>query len=80
MLIDVAFTPSEVQAIDSKVCVVVDVIRASSSLTVICSKKPETLILTTTIKKSQVQSKLMNISMKKVNMHKNEMYKIVNSL
>ncbi len=52
MLIDVAFTPSEVQAIDSKVCVVVDVIRASSSLTVICSKKPENLILTTTIMKT----------------------------
>ena len=52
MLIDVAFTPSEVQAIDSKVCVVVDVIRASSSLTVICSKKPESLILTTTIMKT----------------------------
>ena len=52
MLIDVAFTPSEVQAIDSKVCIVVDVIRATSSLTVIASKKPANLILTTTIMKT----------------------------
>ena len=52
MQIDVAFTPSEVQALDSKVCIVVDVIRASSSLTVIASKKPQQLILTTTIQKA----------------------------
>ena len=52
MLIDVAFTPSEVQSIDSKVCIVVDVIRATTSLTVILSKKPEKLILTTTIMKT----------------------------
>lgn len=52
MLIDVAFTPSEVQAIDTKVCIVVDVVRATSSLTVIASKKPESLILTTTIMKT----------------------------
>lgn len=52
MLIDVAFTPSEVQAIDSKVCIVVDVIRASSSLTVIASKKPGNLTITTTIGKA----------------------------
>lgn len=52
MLIDVAFTPSEVQAIDSKVCIVIDVIRASSSLTVIASKNPESITLTTTIMKA----------------------------
>ncbi len=52
MLIDVAFTPSEVQAIDSKVCIVIDVIRATSSLTVIASKKPENIYLTTTIMKA----------------------------
>lgn len=52
MLIDVAFTPSEVQALDTKVCIVIDVIRATSSLTVIASKKPESIILTTTIGKA----------------------------
>ena len=52
MQIDVAFTPSEVQALDNKVCIVVDVIRASSSLTVIASKHPKELILTTTIQKA----------------------------
>ncbi|MEW6711227.1 MAG: 2-phosphosulfolactate phosphatase [Candidatus Riflebacteria bacterium] len=52
MQIDVAFTPGEVQALDSKVCIVVDVIRATSSLTVIMSKQPARVILTTTIQKA----------------------------
>ncbi len=52
MLIDVAFTPSEVQAIANKVCVVIDVIRATSSLSVILSKKPKSVTLTTTIQKA----------------------------
>lgn len=52
MNIDVAFTPAEVQALASKVCIVIDVIRATSSLTVIMSKKPRKLILTTTIQKA----------------------------
>ena len=41
MQIDVAFTPGEVQALASKVCVVIDAVRATSSLTVIMSKKPK---------------------------------------
>lgn len=52
MNIDVAFTPGEVQALSSKVCVVVDVIRATSSLTVIMAKKPQKVMLTTTIQKA----------------------------
>ncbi|MGM0599425.1 MAG: 2-phosphosulfolactate phosphatase [Candidatus Rifleibacteriota bacterium] len=52
MHIDVAFTPSEVQALASKVCVVVDVVRATSSLTVIMDRKPEKVIVTTTIQKA----------------------------
>ncbi len=52
MNIDVAFTPSEVQALANKVCIVIDVIRATSSLTVIMSKRPKKLILTTTIQKA----------------------------
>lgn len=52
MQIDVAFTPGEVQALASKVCIVVDVVRATSSLTVIMSKKPRKVILTTTIQKA----------------------------
>lgn len=52
MQIDVAFTPGEVQALASKVCVVIDVVRATSSLTVISSKQPKKLILTTTIQKA----------------------------
>jgi 2-phosphosulfolactate phosphatase len=52
MNIDVAFTPAEVQALDGKVCIVIDVVRATSSLTVIMSKKPRKLILTTTIQKA----------------------------
>ena len=52
MQIDVAFTPGEVQALSNKVCVVIDVIRATSSLTVIMSKKPQKVILTTTIGKA----------------------------
>mgnify|MGYP001171509964 FL=1 len=52
MHIDVAFTPAEVQALASKVCIVIDVVRATSSLTVIMSKKPRKVILTTTIQKA----------------------------
>lgn len=52
MNIDVAFTPAEVQALSSKVCIVVDVIRATSSLTVIMSRQPGRVILTTTIQKA----------------------------
>ncbi|GAB4284409.1 MAG: 2-phosphosulfolactate phosphatase family protein [Candidatus Rifleibacteriota bacterium] len=52
MHIDVAFTPAEVQALDTKVCIVVDVIRATSSLTAIMSRKPAKVILTTTIQKA----------------------------
>ncbi|MDN5278845.1 MAG: 2-phosphosulfolactate phosphatase [Clostridiales bacterium] len=52
MNIDVAFTPAEVQALASKVCIVVDVVRATSSLTVIMSRKPGKVILTTTIQKA----------------------------
>ncbi|MDD3147374.1 MAG: 2-phosphosulfolactate phosphatase [Candidatus Riflebacteria bacterium] len=52
MQIDVAFTPGEVQALASKVCIVIDVVRATSSLTVIMSKKPRKVILTTTIQKA----------------------------
>jgi phosphosulfolactate phosphohydrolase-like enzyme len=51
MNIDVAFTPGEVQALASKVCIVVDVVRATSSLTVIMSREPAKVILTTTIHK-----------------------------
>lgn len=52
MNIDVAFTPAEVQALASKVCIVVDVIRATSSLTVMMSRNPGKVILTTTIQKA----------------------------
>ncbi len=52
MNIDVAFTPGEVQALASKVCIVIDVVRATSSLTVIMSKKPRKVVLTTTIQKA----------------------------
>jgi 2-phosphosulfolactate phosphatase len=52
MNIDVAFTPGEVQALASKVCIVVDVVRATSSLTVIMSREPAKVILTTTIQKA----------------------------
>ena len=52
MQIDVAFTPGEVQALASKVCIVIDVVRATSSLTVIMSKRPRKVILTTTIQKA----------------------------
>ncbi|MBU1107713.1 MAG: 2-phosphosulfolactate phosphatase [Candidatus Riflebacteria bacterium] len=52
MHIDVAFTPAEVQALSSKVCIVIDVVRATSSLTVIMSRKPRKVILTTTIQKA----------------------------
>jgi len=52
MQIDVAFTTGEVQALASKVCVVIDAVRATSSLTVIMAKKPKKVILTTTIQKA----------------------------
>lgn len=53
MRIDVAFTPSEVQALAEKVCIVVDVIRSTSTLTVIFSKSPGEVILTPTVQKAQ---------------------------
>lgn len=53
MIIDVAFTPSEVQAVGSKVCVVVDVVRATSTLPVIMSRQPGQVILTPTVQKAQ---------------------------
>lgn len=52
MLIDVAFTPAEIQANSTKVCIVIDVVRATSSLTVIASKNPAKMVLTTTIGKA----------------------------
>lgn len=52
MNIDVAFTPAEVQSLSTKVCVVIDVIRATSTLTVIMSRKPSKLILTTSVQKA----------------------------
>jgi 2-phosphosulfolactate phosphatase len=52
MNIDVAFTPSEVQALDAKVCVVVDVIRSTSSMAVIMSRNPGRVILTPTVQKA----------------------------
>ncbi len=52
MLIDVAFTSSEAQALSNKVCIVVDVVRATSSLAVIMSKMPAKVTLTTTIQKA----------------------------
>ncbi|MBI3037907.1 2-phosphosulfolactate phosphatase [bacterium] len=52
MNIDVAFTPLEVQALSTKVCIVVDVIRATSSLTVIMSRKPRNVIITSTVQKA----------------------------
>ncbi|MFZ2955371.1 MAG: 2-phosphosulfolactate phosphatase [Candidatus Ozemobacteraceae bacterium] len=53
MLIDVAFTPSEVQAVSRKVCIVVDVMRATSTMAVIMSRKPGEVILTPTVQKAQ---------------------------
>ena len=52
MNIDVAFTPSEVQALNNKVCVVVDVIRSTSTLPVIMSRNPGRVILTPTVQKA----------------------------
>jgi 2-phosphosulfolactate phosphatase len=52
MRIDVAFTSSEAQDLFNKVCVVIDVVRASSSLSVIMSKNPSKVTLTTTIQKA----------------------------
>jgi 2-phosphosulfolactate phosphatase len=53
MLIDVAFTPGEVQDMASKVCIVVDVIRATSTLTVVMSRNPARVILTATVQKAR---------------------------
>lgn len=52
MKIDVAFTPTEVQALSNKICVVIDVVRATSSLAIILSKKPAKVVLATTIQKA----------------------------
>ncbi len=52
MHIDVAFTPAEVQNIASKVCLVVDVIRATSTLAVIASRRPGRLLITPTVQKA----------------------------
>ncbi|MBF0503416.1 MAG: 2-phosphosulfolactate phosphatase [Candidatus Riflebacteria bacterium] len=52
MNIDVAFTPSEVQAVSRKVCIVVDVVRATSTMAVIMSRKPGEVILTPTVQKA----------------------------
>jgi 2-phosphosulfolactate phosphatase len=52
MRIDVAFTSSEAQALFNKVCVVIDVVRATSSLAVIMSKGPSKVTLTTTVQKA----------------------------
>lgn len=52
MHIDVAFTPAEVQNIAAKVCLVVDVIRATSTLAVIASRRPDRLLITPTVQKA----------------------------
>ncbi len=52
MRIDVAFTPSEVQALATKVCIVVDVVRSTSSLVVVMSRNPGKVILTPTVQKA----------------------------
>lgn len=52
MNIDVAFTPDQVQAPSSKVCIVVDVIRSTSTLQVIYSRKPAKVLLTPTVQKA----------------------------
>lgn len=52
MKIDVAFTSSEVQALSEKVCIVVDVIRSTSTLAIIMSRNPGKVILTPTIQKA----------------------------
>ncbi|MBF0544648.1 MAG: 2-phosphosulfolactate phosphatase [Candidatus Riflebacteria bacterium] len=52
MNIDVAFTPFEVQAVSKKVCIIVDVLRATSTLTVVMSKNPAELLLSPTVQKA----------------------------
>ncbi len=52
MNIDVAFTPDQVQAPSSKACIVVDVLRSTSTLQVIFSRKPGKVILTPTVQKA----------------------------
>ncbi|MBF0410383.1 MAG: 2-phosphosulfolactate phosphatase [Candidatus Riflebacteria bacterium] len=52
MNIDVAFTPFEVQGVSKKVCLVVDVMRATSTLTILMSKKPAEVILSPTVQKA----------------------------
>jgi 2-phosphosulfolactate phosphatase len=52
VIIDVAFTPSEVQDLSRKVCIVVDVIRSTSSLAVIMSRDPGRVVLTPTVQKA----------------------------
>ncbi|HEY9071068.1 MAG TPA: 2-phosphosulfolactate phosphatase [Candidatus Ozemobacteraceae bacterium] len=52
MNIDVAFTPDEVQALSGKVCIVVDVIRSTSTLQVIFANNPAKVILTPTVQKA----------------------------
>lgn len=52
MYIDVAFTPAEVQALSNKVCIVVDVVRSTSTLAVIMSRNPGEVILTPTVQKA----------------------------
>lgn len=53
LVIDAAFTPGEVQSLSRKVCIVVDVIRSSSTLAVIMSRNPGQVILTPTVQKAQ---------------------------
>ena len=52
MNIDVAFTPAEVQNIATKVCIVVDVIRSTSTLSVIMSRHPARVLITPTVQKA----------------------------
>lgn len=52
MNIDVSFTPDQVQAPSSKVCIVVDVLRSTSTLQAIYSRKPAKVILTPTVQKA----------------------------
>ncbi len=52
MHIDVAFTPVEVQNIAAKVCLVVDVIRATSTLAVIADRGPDRMLIAPTVQKA----------------------------
>lgn len=52
MQIDVAFSSSEVQAIASKLCIVVDVLRTTTSAILLAYKRPQRLIITPTISKA----------------------------